>query len=262
MQQQNMIVALFSHPLLFVAELVCENERKMYKMEEFLELRRNHEAHSFFYSHFVRCVVGKREWDMGVSYMQGDIQICTPSDEAYALVALENFYDLWMDIADKLIIAGLPPRKTKVKKGETRHPAYESDVPTKYTSPPVKSGACRKIGSELKEAGSKMILTWSEAGADRFNKHWEMVKRDRLNHPNFLPEWLQAEQSKKKKKSKGEGDSGEHHFILVMNDFDDEPEQVHQMRVAPMQHGSGDSSSDSNSDDDDSSQSETSVTEV
>ena len=95
---------------------------------------------------------------MRVSYLQGDVDISNLSDEAYALAALKNFYDFWMEIADKLIMADESPRKTAVKKVEAHCPACESDVPTKCTSFPVKQRFCRRIGSEQKEATSKMIL--------------------------------------------------------------------------------------------------------
>ena len=95
---------------------------------------------------------------MCVSYLQGEIEICTPSDKAFALVlALENSYDLWIDIADKLIMANELPRKTQANKGKTCHAVYESDNPTKCTRPPAKPGTRRKIGSEQKEVNPKLI---------------------------------------------------------------------------------------------------------
>ena len=93
-------------------------------------------------------------------------------------------------------------------------------------------------------------------------KCWEMVKRDRQQHPNFLSEWLQAEQAKKKPRESNKGGVPKEPLILAINDFDDEPEQVHCFHASPPEHGGGDSLSDTSSDGDHSSQSGSSKTEV
>ena len=82
-----------------------------------------------------------------------------------------------------------------------------------------------------------------------------MVERDRQQHPNFLPEWFQAEQAKKKPENFKESGVPKEPLILAMNDFDDEPEQVHHFHAEPPERAGGDNSSNTNSDDDHSSQS-------
>ena len=223
-------------------------------MEEFLELRRNYEACSCFYSNFVCSVVRKRSWNDRLRHWPEGKDICTVSDEAFALVALENSYDMWMDVAGKLVMQGIMPRRTQVKKGETRDSAYESDIPTKCTLSPAQSNIRRKSGSQIKSFRTKKLLAWSQEGIERFNYFFKEVKQDRLNHPDFFRKWLKEEREKKENLKDIDSltdDNLVQTKIEAFNDFDDEPEQVHPPATKPKGVAGDASSSSSGTDEQD-----------
>jgi hypothetical protein len=54
----------------------------VYKLDDWLELRRNYEAYDVFYTKFVRAIVGKRPFRSRLRSMTEGDEIATVSDEA------------------------------------------------------------------------------------------------------------------------------------------------------------------------------------
>jgi hypothetical protein len=68
-------------------------------MDEFLQGRNNEEAYTVFFERFMPCATRKTSWDQRISMATSrGGSICTSSDEAFALLLLENSYDRWLDI--------------------------------------------------------------------------------------------------------------------------------------------------------------------
>ena len=96
-------------------------------------------------------------------------EICTVSDEAFALLLLENSYDRWKDIFEKR--GGIPQQHRGEKKRQC-----DSDIAPKYTN-----GGIRYSSTvQHKTKG------WTKEGIQRYNELFQLVGEDRERHPKFL----------------------------------------------------------------------------
>ena len=136
--------------------------------------RRNKEIYCIFFDRFLPCVVKKSVFDHQVSVAKNDSTLCTVSDEAFALLLLENSWKRWVDIYR------LQKGEVTPKRGQKRR-EFESDVPTKYT----KGGII--YDKTVKNNDPK---GWSAEGIERFNELYDMVKKDRKAHKGFIKRWL------------------------------------------------------------------------
>lgn len=148
-------------------------------MKEFLEGRKNSEAYSVFMERFVPCVTMKTSWDRRLATADPDCtknmkSLCTVSDEAFALLLLENSYDRWLDIFTTNKGAVMQQRGVRQR-------GFQSDTPTLYTSGGIKYD---------KADVTKAVKGWSDMGIERFNCLFEQVKQDRMANPNFERMWL------------------------------------------------------------------------
>jgi hypothetical protein len=103
-------------------------------------------------------------------------EISTISDEALALLALENGIDCWDDVFTK--------NKGNVRpfpKGQPIPEELKSTVPTKYTV----SSTSDPDGD--KEGNGKR---WSKEGIIRFNQLRQKIIKDRRAHSDFIERWL------------------------------------------------------------------------
>jgi len=166
-------------------------------MKEFLEGRKNTEAYSVFLERFVPCVTMKTSWDRRLATAKTDssktkTSLCTISDEAFALLLLENSFDRWLDIFTSTKGAVMQRRGVKQR-------AFQSDTPTLYTK-----GGIKYNKTDVTEA----VKGWSDTGIRRFNCLFEQVKQDRMANPDFERMWLverrkaQAENGPAPKKQK------------------------------------------------------------
>lgn len=145
-------------------------------MDEWLDLRRNFEAYSDFYTYMIKAIVGKRNFKKRLLNIAEGAEIATISDEALALVAIENCREVWDDVykrSDGLI--------RQIGKDETGPPEWKSDFLPLYTRA-SKDDPSSDQNSERK--------SWSEAGIVRFNELHALIKADRDDHPNFKLDWL------------------------------------------------------------------------
>jgi hypothetical protein len=71
-------------------------------MEQFLQLRKNRKAFQFFCEKFLSVVVGKNKWKDGRLFHHKVSKVATVSDEAMALLHLENNFDRWQRAVDMM----------------------------------------------------------------------------------------------------------------------------------------------------------------
>jgi hypothetical protein len=136
-------------------------------MKEFLEGRKNSDAYSVFMERFLPCVTMKTSWDRRLATADPDCtknmkSLCTVSDEAFALLLLENSYDRWLDIFTTNKGAVMQQRGVRQR-------GFQSDTPTLYTSGGIKYD---------KADVTKAVKGWSDMGIERFNCLFEQVKQD------------------------------------------------------------------------------------
>lgn len=93
----------------------------------------------------------------------------TNSDEAFALVVLENNYERWMDMWSK-------------------NHMRDSEVPAKYTN----------AGVSLKDGRTRKYCGWSEDGVNRFNELNAEVGQSRLAFPKFDKQLLATWQANRR----------------------------------------------------------------
>jgi hypothetical protein len=156
-------------------------------MEDFLMGRIHGEAYTVFFELFVPCALKKTEWERRIARAgtqnesSGDNLLLSVSDEAFALLLLENSYARWFDLFTRHEGSVMQQRGVKQRR-------FESDVPTMYTRGGIKYDKYQSKDGEKKG--------WSDEGIIRFNALFEMVKRDRTANSNFEEGWLEARKAK------------------------------------------------------------------
>jgi len=156
-----------------------------FTIDDFLEGRANEEACELFFERFVPCATKKTDWQRRIAVAMTDIDtrtsdlsLCTISDEAFALLLLENSFDRWLDIFRKNKGEVTQQRGLKVRK-------VVSDVAPIYTKGGIKY--------DTPSAEHAAVKGWSDAGRSRFNKLYELVKQDRAKNSRFELDWLKGQ---------------------------------------------------------------------
>jgi hypothetical protein len=125
------------------------------------------ESYIFFCDHFLKCVVGvqrfNRKWNLNLKLSE----IATPSDEALALLLLENSDYKWL---------------SEFESGEAGHveSTESQNLKAKYTSAGKEK--------EQRKGFTKRYGGWKEEGIQRFNKILDMVKADRIKNGKWFDE--------------------------------------------------------------------------
>jgi hypothetical protein len=140
-----------------------EQGKELFTIEELCELRRaeterEREAFFWFFGEFLSCVVGKRQWRAQKQYQRisqatmtgSSDKLVTVSDEAFALLMYENYFDKWTAQANAQAGQSVQ-RERKVIRG-------------KYTV--QNSGTCKYGG-------------WNHDGMKRSNYLYALVEEDR-----------------------------------------------------------------------------------
>jgi hypothetical protein len=144
-------------------------------------MRRNYAAYSVFYSTLLPAVVGRSLLKKLVADKDTVEQVATISDEALALLGLENGVERWDDIFTRYKGDVWP-----YAKGQEIPEAHKSTVPTKYT---VSSNPDANTG---KEGTNKL---WNKDGIIRFNLLRQGIIEDRAAHPEFVLTWPAQERN-------------------------------------------------------------------
>jgi hypothetical protein len=120
-------------------------------------MRQNEEeAYKIFCDEVLSQVVGKLEWKTS-RHSRAITQWATTSDEAFAIVLLENSWDLWVEMSEH-------EHQNKGKKG---HITFVKTKESLYT----RSGA-----------GTKKYGGWTAIGLKRFGEIANMVQADRVSN--------------------------------------------------------------------------------
>ena len=123
------------------------------------------------------------------------------SDEAFAMLILENSYDRWSDIFVQARGNVNPVRSGRVK-------VWESRVRTKFTDGGIhyRKDEDRKQVDDNDEKSKGVAgrghKGWNKEGIARFNQLFDDIAEDRRNNPAFIQELL------KRARSKAEGGKG------------------------------------------------------
>jgi hypothetical protein len=130
--------------------------------------RRNAKMYKVFFDNFLPCVIKKSAFKHQVAVATNDRTLCcTVSNEAFALLLLENNFDRWQDIYR------LRKGEVKPKRGQKRR-EFESDVPTCWYT---KGGIV--YDKTVKNNDPK---EWSAEG---------IKKEDRKSNKAFTINWLE-----------------------------------------------------------------------
>ena len=102
-------------------------------------------------------------WNKKVHDADSLCSVFTVSDEAFALLVLENNWERWLDINNKSKNNYIPTKRNRGDK------PVESDILPLYTN----------INGNSANAGKEVNRGWTEAGIKRLNELCTMVKEDR-----------------------------------------------------------------------------------
>jgi hypothetical protein len=160
------------------------------RIEDFCGGRKNKVPYTLFYTKFVPAVVGPELFRQRIKDTT-TTDLCTASDEAFALLLLENSYARWENIYDNN--GGIPSQR----RGDTKR-TFESDIEAKYTRGGIKLSSNKE---------SQKRKGWTPEGIKRFNTLFAKVNKDRKKRPTFdkkvikqLREDQHQHQGKKKRK--------------------------------------------------------------
>ena len=135
---------------------------------------------------FVKPVVGAIAWNKRIT--QQDLKhdkLCTPSDEAFALLVLENNWERWVDIYQNNGYEIHMPKRM----GASWKKAFYSNVKLRWTE----GGHVYKEHLESEEVRKRRSKGWSTEGLHRFNKLYNRVIADRQSNPLALTEFIRLE---------------------------------------------------------------------
>lgn len=175
-----------------------------------------------FFDYFVKSIAKKSLWASRVSQAKIETDICSVSDEAFALLVYENNIDRWTDIYSKDPNALLP------RLGAGKRRSYcESLVPTKYTR-----GGIQYSGDQDKPCRGYNGKGWSNEGITRFNVLYGKVLHDRKDNSGFFDRYVAYYKQKiDKEKPPARKKIGEtvvlaRHNLFGESDDDTEDEEV------------------------------------
>ena len=147
-----------------------------------MEGRKNEAAYTAFFDHFVPCATEKTLWDRRIAKAVTNFSskknqsLCTISDEAFALLLLENSYSGWLDLF-------LNNKGPVMQRRRVKQRGFQSDVPTLYTRGGIKYD---------KTDMTQSVKGWSEEGIARFNELFDQVIADRAANSDFEKQWIEA----------------------------------------------------------------------
>ena len=150
-------------------------------MEDFCT-GRTHDSFVHFYKYFVPSVVGKNKFKAQMhAPVNHDSTMCTVSDEACALLLLENNYDRWTDIHKNKLEGSTIAYPALAHPDDKRKRKWESNVSPKYTDGGI-------IYTDNRKNSHK---GWRDDGIQRFNVLCRCVHADRISHPQVVPDLVQ-----------------------------------------------------------------------
>jgi hypothetical protein len=154
-------------------------------------------AYFFFCFHFLKCVVGIQHFNRKMKKHQPLTMIATPSDEALALLLLENNNLKWrqeFDIRENNVLVGEDDGNAATLK------IALNNLHSKYTS----------AGSNKQNIGctTRRYQGWSRDGISRFNQLLQRVKADRNLHGQGFDAWFAEEVQRLQGNNSDNNDAG------------------------------------------------------
>jgi hypothetical protein len=133
----------------------------VYKLDDWLELRRNYEAYYVFYTKFVRAIVGKRPFHSRLRSMAEGDEIASVSDEVLTLLGFENSIKMWDDIWN-------------ISDREIRTVRHDETIPENFKSKvlPVYTRTSRSDPANQRNTKDKR---WNSEGIIRFNELRQLI---------------------------------------------------------------------------------------
>ena len=159
-------------------------------MDEFLQLRENKDLYEEFYRYFLKPVVGKANYVERIMdhATRKEKDVSTVSDEAFALLLMENCYDRCVDLFISNNFCA-PSIQRGVRSNHER--SKGSEVKTKYTSGGIFYKTKDDEGNLVRRPEANK--GWSREGIQRFNELHTLVGKDRSNNHAFFKKFLKAE---------------------------------------------------------------------
>ena len=165
-------------------------------------LRENpNNAYYFFYDCILRCVIGKQEWKRLIRLNKPISKVVSVSDEAFALLVLENSWLRWKYIFDHNIQDFKDKKKVKAR--------YTKDI----------------------REGNASFDGWTVKGLQKYNKLICKVMKDRKDNAKFDSTYIQNLTNKclplwqnKRTKSELTSDTVKRRKVVVYNGFLDSEE--------------------------------------
>ena len=184
-------------------------------VEDFVQLSKNKSTMKLFLDRFVSCVVGRMEWRKETPKMVIS-KIATPTDEAFALLVLENIWDAWKDVDPQEYIMARSKRRREEdddvegecetnSDGTTKKAKRRKEIPGKYTK---------------EHRNAKRYRGWGDDGHARFNQLVNLVREDRKVRGSFEEEYLDKKKKKLKGYSRVDLEVGEHEVVELEDDWD------------------------------------------
>jgi hypothetical protein len=156
---------------------------------------RTHDSFEDFYKNFVPAVVGKNKFKARMDApVNQDNAMCTISDEACAMLLLENNYDRWIDVHKNKIEGRTIADPALAHSDEKRKRKWESNVCPKYTDGGI-------IYTDKRQTTHK---GWKDAGIQRFNQLCVIVQEDRRSNPDVIPGLVQKWKTSRRKRKQSE----------------------------------------------------------
>ena len=165
---------------------------------------------------FVKPLVGAYTWNNRIRDIHLDPEkLCTPSDEAFAILALENNYLRWLDIFEKNNHEVPRPER---QEGDRKKKCVSNVKPAFTTGGNVYDEPSPDELSHQKTKG------WSKEGIARFNELHRMIVADRKEHPDCLRDFIRTERLCLGQQERGRPAAAKTKSILeaVQDDFSDD----------------------------------------
>jgi hypothetical protein len=191
-----MFVSLLLATLDWLLQVKNSDEKlSRFTEKQFLSGRKKVTAFHVMLDRFVPCIVGKTVFKERLKSAKVEEDVYTICDETFCLLVIENYYDRWVDMFEN----GQTNSSTKPKSKEWQ---WRSDVKTKYTEggirfrEPEQEQANEPKEDENNEEEVKGVQSkgWSDAGIQRHNALFQIVKQDRSKRPKPFRRWLKEKQ--------------------------------------------------------------------
>jgi hypothetical protein len=178
---------------------VLRSEKKLPgELDGFFHLSKDRDTMKLFLDSFVSCVVGRMRWRKETP-KKIISKVATATDEAFALLVLENIWDAWKQVDPQEYVMARSKRRKDDEEEDDDDVEGESATNNDGTT---KKGKRRKEipGRYTKEhRNAKRFRGWGEDGHARFNQLVKLVRNDRKVRGSFEEEYL----DKKKKEVEG-----------------------------------------------------------